>query len=69
MVEKLMAVNISWCRHSSTELSATSLTQSVQPGTGVMILFNFAEKFGEKFGVFDSKQSKIMQNLDHNIGF
>jgi hypothetical protein len=31
----------------------------------------FAEKFSEKIGggVFDSKQSKIMQNFDHNIGF
>jgi hypothetical protein len=27
----------------------------------------FAEKFVEKIGVFDSKQSKIMQNFDHNI--
>jgi hypothetical protein len=31
--------------------------------------FNFAEKFSEKIGVFDSKQSEIMQNFDHNIGF
>jgi hypothetical protein len=29
----------------------------------------FAEKFSEKIGVFDSKQSKIVQNYDHNIGF
>jgi hypothetical protein len=29
----------------------------------------FAEKFSEKIGVFDSKQSYIMQNFDHNIGF
>jgi hypothetical protein len=29
----------------------------------------FAEKFSEKIGVFDLKQSKIMQNFDHNIGF
>jgi hypothetical protein len=29
----------------------------------------FAKKFGENIGVFDSKQSKIIQNVDHNIGF
>jgi hypothetical protein len=29
----------------------------------------FAEKFSEKIGVFDSKESNIMQKLDHNIGF
>jgi hypothetical protein len=29
----------------------------------------FAEKFSETIGVFDSKQSKIMQNFDNNIGF
>jgi hypothetical protein len=29
----------------------------------------FAEKFSKKIGVFDSKQSKIMQNFDHYIGF
>jgi hypothetical protein len=29
----------------------------------------FAEKFSEKIGIFDSKQSQIMQNFDHNIGF
>jgi hypothetical protein len=29
----------------------------------------FAEKFSEKIGVFDSKQSYIMQKFDHNIGF
>jgi hypothetical protein len=31
---------------------------SQKPGTDVMIFLNiFAEKFGEKIGVFDSKQS------------
>jgi hypothetical protein len=40
------------------------------PGTDVMIFKNiFAKKFCEKIGVFDSKQSLIMQNFDHNIGF
>jgi hypothetical protein len=29
----------------------------------------FAEKFSEKIGVFDSKQSLIMQNLDNNFVF
>jgi hypothetical protein len=29
----------------------------------------FAEKFSKKIGVFDSKQSWIMQNFDYNIGF
>jgi hypothetical protein len=29
----------------------------------------FAEKFGKKIGVFGSKQSQIIQNFDHNIGF
>jgi hypothetical protein len=29
----------------------------------------FAQKFGEKNGVYDSKQSKIMKKFDHNIGF
>jgi hypothetical protein len=29
----------------------------------------FAEKFGEKIGVFDLKQSYIMQNFDLKIGF
>jgi hypothetical protein len=29
----------------------------------------FAEKFSEKIGVFDSKQSLNMQNFDRNIGF
>jgi hypothetical protein len=29
----------------------------------------FAEKISKKFGVFDSKQSLIMQKIDHNIGF
>jgi hypothetical protein len=29
----------------------------------------FAEKFGEKNGIFDSKQSRTMQNFDHDIGF
>jgi hypothetical protein len=28
----------------------------------------FAKKFGEQIGVFDSKQSKIMQIFYHNIG-
>jgi hypothetical protein len=28
----------------------------------------FAEKFCEKIGVFDSKQSKILKKVDHNIG-
>jgi hypothetical protein len=28
----------------------------------------FAEKFCEKIGAFDSKQSLIMQNFDHDIG-
>jgi hypothetical protein len=30
---------------------------------------SFVEKFGEIFGVFDSKQSWIIQKFDHNIGF
>jgi hypothetical protein len=35
-----------------------------------MILKIFSpQKFSEKIGVFDSKQSKIMENFDHNIGF
>jgi hypothetical protein len=29
----------------------------------------FRQKFGEKNGVFDSKQCLIMQNFDHNIVF
>jgi hypothetical protein len=29
----------------------------------------FAKKFREKIGVFDPKQSQIIQNCDHNIGF
>jgi hypothetical protein len=29
----------------------------------------FRQKIQQKIGVFDSKQSKIMQNFDHNIGF
>jgi hypothetical protein len=29
----------------------------------------FAKKFSKKIGGFDSKQSLIMQNFDHNIGF
>jgi hypothetical protein len=29
----------------------------------------FAEKFSEKIGVFDSKQSQNFKNIDHNIGF
>jgi hypothetical protein len=29
----------------------------------------FAEKFSEKIGVFDSKQSQILKNIYHNIGF
>jgi hypothetical protein len=29
----------------------------------------FAEKFSDKICVFYSKQSKIMQKFDHNIGF
>jgi hypothetical protein len=28
----------------------------------------FAEKFSEKIGVFDSKQSQILKTNDHNIG-
>jgi hypothetical protein len=33
-----------------------------------MIFGYFAKKFGGKNGVFDSKQSIIMQNFYHNIG-
>jgi hypothetical protein len=29
----------------------------------------FRQKIGEKIGVFDSKQSSILQNFDHNIVF
>jgi hypothetical protein len=29
----------------------------------------FAKIFSEKIGVFDSKQSKILKKIDHNIGF
>jgi hypothetical protein len=29
----------------------------------------FAKKIGEKIGVFYSKQSWIIQQYDHNIGF
>jgi hypothetical protein len=29
----------------------------------------FRRKIQQKIDVFDSKQSKIMQNFDHNIGF
>jgi hypothetical protein len=29
----------------------------------------FAENLSKNVGVFDSKQSYIMQNFDHNIGF
>jgi hypothetical protein len=28
----------------------------------------FAQKIGEKIGVFHSKQSTIIKNFDHNIG-
>jgi hypothetical protein len=28
----------------------------------------FANKISKNFGVFDSKQSYIMQKFDHNIG-
>jgi hypothetical protein len=35
-----------------------------------MILKIFSlKKIAKKIGVFDSKQSYIMQNYDHNIGF
>jgi hypothetical protein len=35
-----------------------------------MILKNiFTKKFCKKIGIFDSKQSEIMQKFDHNIVF
>jgi hypothetical protein len=34
-----------------------------------MILNIFAEKCGEKIGVFDQKQSYFVQKFDHDIGF
>jgi hypothetical protein len=34
-----------------------------------MILKIFRQKNQQKIGVFDSKQSLIMQKFDHNIGF
>jgi hypothetical protein len=40
----------------------------VRPGCYDFLNF-CAEKFAEKIGVFCSKQSEIMQKLDHNIGF
>jgi hypothetical protein len=46
------------------------LRRRLRPGTDVIIFKNIiAEKFGEKIGVFDSKQSLIRQNFDHNIIF
>jgi hypothetical protein len=39
------------------------------PGTDVMNLKYFRLKIGEKMSVFGSKQSKIMNKFDHNIGF
>jgi hypothetical protein len=36
---------------------------------GYDFLNTFAEKFSNKIGVVDSKQSYIMQHFDHNIGF
>jgi hypothetical protein len=45
-------------------------SENKSPGTDVMIFKNiFAKKFSEKIVVFDSKQSKIIQNFDHSIGF
>jgi hypothetical protein len=39
-------------------------------GTMLWFFLNiFAEIFGEKIVVFDSKQSQIMHKFDHNIGF
>jgi hypothetical protein len=40
-----------------------------QPGADDTIFEIFSQKNSEKVGVFDSKQSKIMQNFDHDIGF
>jgi hypothetical protein len=38
-------------------------------GTDVMIFKIISPKNLAKIGVFDSKQSYIMQNFDHSIGF
>jgi hypothetical protein len=37
--------------------------------TDVMIFKNIFAKNRQKVGTFDSKQSQIMQKVDHNIGF
>jgi hypothetical protein len=46
-----------------------SFKNTLYPGTDVMILKIFSPKNLEKIGVFDSQQSEIVQNFDHNIGF
>jgi hypothetical protein len=48
----------------------TNFGEETNAWTDVMIfVIIFAEKNGEENGVFDSKQSQIMQKFDHNIGF
>jgi hypothetical protein len=34
-----------------------------------VVVVRHNEKFGEKNGVFGSKQRKIIKKFDHNIGF
>jgi hypothetical protein len=34
-----------------------------------MIFKYFRQKIQQKIGIFDSKQSQIVQKFDHNIGF
>jgi hypothetical protein len=52
------------------ELLRRLLTASLVTGDRCYDFLNiFAEKFSENFGVFDTKQSYIMEKFDHNIGF
>jgi hypothetical protein len=52
------------------KLAPISENMVAQSGTDVMILKIFSPKnLAKKIGVFDSKQSKFLKKIDHNIGF
>jgi hypothetical protein len=56
-------------KYTQRHKNAPKRRNFTQSGTDVMILKNFAQKIGEKIGNLFSKQSKVMQKFNHNIGF
>jgi hypothetical protein len=59
---------VSTCMHKEWRTLRSQFSE-ICLGTDVMILKILSPKKLRNIGIFDSKQSHIMQNFDHNIGF